>query len=151
MPDKIAVPAGILLLRLSLGFLFIAHLYWKFVVLNGGLATWWGLLEKAGYPAIVPVYVLTAEIAGAVFITAGLFTRWVSLYTLPFMIGAAHFWTVRKGFFFTDAGSELPVVWALMLAAQALLGDGAYSLAALRRRQADATSLAAPATERPAL
>lgn len=133
MRDKTAVPLGILVLRLSLGFLFISHLYWKFFLLDGGVGRWWSLLDAAGYPSIVPIYALTAEFIGAIFITAGLFTRWVSLYTLPFMLGSAHFWAERKGFYFTDAGAELPIVWALMLAAQSLLGDGAYSLAALRK------------------
>ena len=50
-----------LLLRLLLGSLFIAHLYWKFAVLPGGLETWWGNLLDAGYPPAVPVYVLSAD------------------------------------------------------------------------------------------
>lgn len=68
------------------------------------------------------------EFTGAILITAGIGTRLFSLYALPFMIGAAHFWATRKGFFFTNAGSELPVVWAIMLAAQALLGPGRWAL-----------------------
>ena len=32
---------GALLLRLLLGILFIAHLYWKIAILDGGLSTWW--------------------------------------------------------------------------------------------------------------
>src|SRR5271166_5167081 len=54
------------------------------------------------------------------------YTRWASLYALPLMIGAAHFWLVRKGFYFTAAGCELPIVWTMMLIVQALLGDGPY-------------------------
>jgi len=34
--------------------------------------------------------------------------------------------SVRKGFYFTAAGCELPVVWSIMLLVQALLGDGPY-------------------------
>lgn len=58
----------------------------------------------------------------------GVYTRWVSIYTIPMMLGATHFWTVRKGFYFTEAGWELPFVWAIMLAVQALLGDGAFAV-----------------------
>lgn len=76
----------------------------------------------------MPCYVVSAEILGAVFLTPGVHTRWVCLYALPLMIGATHFWYVRKGFFFTMAGCELPLVWALMLAVQAMLGDGAFAL-----------------------
>ena len=58
----------------------------------------------------------------------GVHTRWVSLYAVPMMLGAAHFWSVRKGFFFTAGGCELPLVWAVMLLVQAILGDGAFAV-----------------------
>jgi putative oxidoreductase len=35
---------------------------------------------------------------------------------------------VRKGFFFTAAGTELPMLWSIGLIVQAGLGDGAYAL-----------------------
>jgi putative oxidoreductase len=44
------------------------------------------------------------------------------------MIGAAQFWMVRKGFYFTKAGAELPIVWAALLLIQAIGGDGAWAL-----------------------
>jgi putative oxidoreductase len=50
------------------------------------------------------------------------------------MMGAAHFWLSRKGYFFTAAGAELPVAWSVMLIVQAMLGDGAYALGSIRRR-----------------
>lgn len=117
-----------LLLRLLLGLLFIAHLYWKFAVLPGGVETWWGNLLRAGYPAFVPAYVLSAEFAGALLLIPGVFTRYVALYAAPMMIGAAQFWLVRKGFYFTVAGAELPLVWLALLGIQAVAGDGAYAL-----------------------
>ena len=46
----------------------------------------------------------------------------------PVMIGAAQFWLVRKGFYFTGAGCELPVVWGILLLVQALIGDGPYAV-----------------------
>jgi putative oxidoreductase len=39
--DQRTAPWAALLLRISLGLLFIAHLYWKFAVLDGGLDKWW--------------------------------------------------------------------------------------------------------------
>jgi putative oxidoreductase len=119
---------GIFLLRLLLGVLFIAHLYWKFAVLPGGLEAWWGNLLKAGYPAVVPAYVLSAEVAGALLLVPGVLTRYVALYTIPMMAGAAQFWLVRKGFYFTKAGAELPLVWLALLVLQAIMGDGSYAL-----------------------
>jgi putative oxidoreductase len=47
------------------------------------------------------------------------------------MLGAAHFWAERRGFRFVDGSAELPVVWAIMLVLQAMLGDDPH---ALRRR-----------------
>ena len=117
-----------LLLRLLLGSLFIAHLYWKFVILPGGVHAWWTNLVGAGYPAFVPAYVLSAEFSGALFLIPGVFARYVALYAMPMMLGAAQFWLVRKGFYFTGAGAELPLVWLALLGIQAAAGDGAYAL-----------------------
>jgi putative oxidoreductase len=129
---------GLLLLRLMLGSLFIAHLYWKFAILPGGVLRWSSGLEANGYPWIVPWYVISAEFAGAILLIPGIYSRWVCLYAIPLMIGAAHFWLVRKGFYFTGAGCELPVVWGILLLVQALLGDGPYAVkigALFRNRQ----------------
>ena len=52
----------------------------------------------------------------------------VALYALPMMLGAAQFWLVRKGFYFTKAGAELPLVWAALLGIQFVAGDGAWAL-----------------------
>ncbi len=126
MLDQRTAPYAALLLRLTLGGLFIAHLYWKFAV--RGFDTWWNGLHDAGYPTFVVLYVLCAEFAGALLLIPGIFTRWVCLLTLPLMLGASHFWLNRTGFFFTAAGAEMPIVWGLMLIVQTLLGDGAYAL-----------------------
>jgi putative oxidoreductase len=108
--------------------MFLAHLYWKFKILPGGVHTWWSGLLANGYSQFVPLYSISAEFAGAILLIPGIYTRWVSLYTLPLMIGASQFWLIRKGFYFTAAGAELPVVWSIMLVLQALLGDGPYAV-----------------------
>lgn len=117
-----------LLLRLLLSGLFIAHLYWKLAVQPGGVEAWWGNLLEAGYPPFVPAYVLSAEIAGALFLIPGVLSRYVAIYAMPMMIGAAQFWLVRKGFYFTKAGAELPLVWLALLGVLAVIGDGAWAL-----------------------
>lgn len=121
-------PWALLLLRLMIGALFIVHLYWKFFVLPGGFASWWAGLS-AHYPAFVPGYVVSAEILGALLIIPGIWARWAALYAVPMMLGAAQFWLARKGFYFTAAGGELPLVWAAVLVIFALLGDGPYAIA----------------------
>jgi putative oxidoreductase len=127
---RTTAPYGVLGLRLLLGALFIAHLYWKAVVRPGGLEGWFEGLVDLGYPAFVPAYVLTAEIAGALLLIPGVMSRYVALYAMPMMIGAAQFWWARKGFYFTDAGAELPLVWLALLGLQAMLGDGPLALVA---------------------
>jgi putative oxidoreductase len=119
---------GAFLLRLLLGSLFIAHLYWKFAVLPGGFEAWWGGLVRNGYPEFIPAYVFSAELAGALLLIPGVLVRYVALYAIPMMIGASEFWLVRKGFYFTKAGAELPLVWLGLLCVQAFVGDGPYAL-----------------------
>ena len=119
-----------LALRLLLGGLFIAHLYWKIAVLPGGLGAWWSSMEGNGYPAFVPAYVLSAEFVGALFLIPGVLTRYSALYAMPMMAGAAQFWLIRKGFYFTHAGAELPLVWLALLGLQVMLGDGPFALVA---------------------
>ena len=119
---------GALLLRLLIGSLFVVHLYWKLVLFPGGVAAWWANLLANGYQPIVPAYVLSAEIAGALLLIPGVFTRYVALYAAPMMVGAAQYWAVRKGFYFTKAGAELPLVWLALLCIQAVAGDGSHAL-----------------------
>lgn len=46
---------------------------------------------------------------------------------MPTMLGATQFWLARRGFYFTKAGAELPLVWLALLGLQAFMGDGAYA------------------------
>jgi putative oxidoreductase len=117
-----------LALRLLLGMLFIAHLYWKLAILPGGLNAWWGNLLANDYPAFVPGYVLSAELFGALLLIPGVLTRYVALYAMPMMAGAAQYWLARKGFFFTQSGAELPLVWLALLGIQVIAGDGSRAL-----------------------
>ena len=125
---------GAFLLRLLLGALFIAHLYWKIAILPGGLPAWWNGLLRSGFPAVVPAYVLSAEIMGALLLIPGIFPRAVALYAVPMMAGAAQYWLVRTGFYFTKSGAELPLVWLALLCLQVVLGDGNFALAPSRLR-----------------
>lgn len=119
-----------LLIRLLLGALFIAHLYWKLALFPGGLPAWWAALVGNGYPPFVPAYVVSAEVLGALLLIPGVMTRYVALYAMPMMLGAAHFWLMRKGFYFTGGGAELPLVWLALLGVQVLAGDGRFALVA---------------------
>lgn len=132
------------LLRVTLGSLFIAHLYWKVAVFPGGLEHWWSNFSNNGYPWFVPWYVVSAELLGALLLIPGIAVRWVCLYVLPMMIGAAHFWAVRKGFWFVAGGAELPIVWGILLVLQFFLGSGPYALKVGKRRQGESAPTLSP-------
>ena len=89
--DQSAHGYGTFLLRLLLGALFLAHLYWKLALFPGGIGGWCAGLLQNGYPWFVPAYVLSAEISGALLLIPGVLTRWTALYAVPMMIGAAEF------------------------------------------------------------
>ena len=129
--DMRTAPYAALLLRVTLGIYAIAHIYWKFYIRPDGFDGWWNGLSWQGTRTGSSLYVLSGEFLGALLLIPGIFTRWVALYALPLIVGAAQFWLVRKGFFFTGAGAELPILWAVALLVQAGLGDGAYALVAL--------------------
>jgi putative oxidoreductase len=128
MPSTSTARFAPLILRLLLGALFVAHLYWKFFVLPGGFPAWWDGLLKNGYPAYVPFYVISAEAVGALLLIPGVAARYAALYAMPMMAGAAQFWLARKGFYFTKGGAELPLVWLALLGLQVVAGDGPFAL-----------------------
>jgi putative oxidoreductase len=108
--------------------MFLARLYWKYAIFDGGVARWWGNFATNGYPWFVTYYAISAEFVGAFMPIPGLYARWAALYAIPLIIGAAHFWLVRKGFYFTAGGAELPIIWGVILIVQALLGDGPWAV-----------------------
>jgi putative oxidoreductase len=126
MIDNRTAPYAALVLRLSLSFFFFAHVYRKFAFI--GFDNWWSGLSKQGYADWVLSYTVAAEFAGGVLLLLGIYTRTVSLLTLPVIAAVAYHWAIRKGFWFGDGGAEFPLMWSFMLVAQALLGDGAYAL-----------------------
>lgn len=127
--DARSAPLALLPLRILIGILFLAHLYWKFVVFPTGFSGWWANFANNHYPWYVPYYVFSAEILGALLIIPGIWARWAALYAVPVMVGAAQYWLARKGFYFSAGGAELPLVWGVLLVLFALFGDGPYAVA----------------------
>lgn len=122
-------PYGALILRLSLGVMFIAHALLKLVVFT--LPGTVQFFEGIGYPRFLAYVVFGAELVGGALLVLGMYTRWVSLALIPILIGAAlvHF---PNGWVFSapNGGWEYPVFLAIACAVQALLGDGAWALRA---------------------
>ena len=119
---------GALLLRVTLGALFLAHAGLKlFVFTPAGTA---GFFASLGLPAPLAYLTILAEVAGGAALIAGLWTRWVALAMLPVLLGAIATVHAANGFWFTAPGGgwEYPAFWALALVTQFLLGDGALAV-----------------------
>ncbi len=126
--DARTAPYAALLLRVSLGVLFLAHAGLKvFVFTPAGAAKFFGSL---GLPPELAYLTIAAEVVGGVALILGVFTRWVAVALIPVLLGAIVTVHGAAGFFFTNAngGWEYPAFWAVALAVQALLGDGALAL-----------------------
>ena len=128
MIDARTAPFGALLLRLSLGILFLAHCAVKlFVFTPAGTAQFF---ESIGLPAAFAYLVIAAELLGGIALILGIWTRVVAILLIPILLGAI--WTVHgaAGWMFsaTGGGWEYPAFWIVALIVQALIGDGAYAL-----------------------
>ena len=118
-----------LLLRVSLGTMFIAHALLKYFVFTlPGTAQFFASL---GLPGVLGYATFAAELVGGILLVAGVATRAVSLALVPVLIGAtwAH---AGNGWLFTspNGGWEYPAFWTMTLLVQALLGDGAFAFRA---------------------
>ncbi len=132
MIDTRTAPYAALLLRLSLGTLFLAHAGLKlFVFTPAGTAQFFG---SVGLPPALAYVTIAAEVGGGIALILGLWTRAVAVAVTPILLGAIFAVHGAAGFFFTNAngGWEFPAFWAIALIVQALLGDGAYALRAWR-------------------
>jgi len=85
--ERATTPYAALLLRVSMGVMFLAHgLLLK--VMTFGLAGTMGYFGSIGYPPVFGAIVAFAEIAAGIALIAGVWVRLVSLLALPIMIGA---------------------------------------------------------------
>ena len=128
MTDTRTTPYAALLLRVSLGLLFLAHgLVLK--VFTFTIPGTVGYFESLGFPGYFAYLVILGEIGGGLALILGVWTRAISCLLLPIMIGAT-LQHVGNGWVFTANGGgwEFPVLWIAMLIVQALLGDGAHAL-----------------------
>jgi putative oxidoreductase len=130
MIDQRTAPYAALLLRLSLGSMFLAHGLLKVMVFTpAGTA---GFFNSLGLPSWLAYATIVAEILGGLLLIAGIRTRLVALALLPILIGAV--WVHSgNGWLFSNenGGWEFPLFLAIAAVAQTLLGDGAYSLGKL--------------------
>lgn len=131
MIDQKLAPYAAALLRTSLGAMWISHALLKLLVFSiPGFAAF---LAAQGMPAFLAWPVVLLELAGGTLILLGLHGRFASLLLLPVLVGAtvAH---VGNGWVFSNAngGWEYPLFLIAMSVVHGLLGDGAFTLRAIR-------------------
>jgi putative oxidoreductase len=130
--DTRTAPYAALLLRITLGGLFLTHLALKFFVFTpAGTAAFFG---KIGLPPALAYVIMSAELVGGIALIFGVWTRLAALLLTPILLGAIFTVHGAAGFFFNNAngGWEYPAFWIVALIVQALLGDGIYALRPLR-------------------
>ncbi len=124
--------AALVLLRIVLGIVFIAHGGQKvFVYGFGGVAA---AFEGMGLPmaSVLAPAVALIELVGGLALVLGLFTRPVGIALALVMAGATA--THVPGGFFLPAGLEFTLTLGTGALALALAGPGAFSLDAVRVR-----------------
>ena len=127
MNDQQLKQIGILILRISLGMVLIAHsLYLKLVIFTlPGTAQFF---SSIGLPAFLAYVVFSIEAVSGIALILGIKTRFFAAITIPVLLGAtwAH---LGNGWLFNNAngGWEYPAFLSLVALAQAFLGDGALA------------------------
>ena len=128
MIDHRTAPYGALLLRLTLGGLFLAHAGLKFFVFTpAGTA---GFFQSVGLPGWLAYVTIAWEVLGGLALILGVWPRLVALAMVPPLLGAIATVHLKAGFFFDspNGGWEYPAFWIVGLISLALIGDGALAL-----------------------
>jgi putative oxidoreductase len=126
-------PYAALLLRVSLGIMFLAHVGLKiFVFTVAGFVDYFGSL---GLPAVLAYAVIALEFLGGIALILGIYAPWVALPLALEMLGTIVFAHGANGWLFSNEGGgwEFPALWTVCLIALYLLGDGAMALKPTQR------------------
>ena len=128
MIDPSTAPWAILLLRVALGILFIAHGLLKLLVFKPAGA--YGYFKSLGLPGSLAYLTMAAELLGGTALILGIVPRYVALVLVPLLVGTIVTVHGKNGWMFSnkEGGWEYPAFWALTLVILFLLGDGAWAL-----------------------
>ena len=124
---------GLLILRLAIGGTVAAHGAQKLLAPNGGghgIDDTTGVLGGLGFrPARAHAWLLAlAELAGGLFLAAGVLTPLAAAAVIGVMIAAIGAVHLPHGFFAQAGGIEFPLVLVLGATAVALIGPGDWSI-----------------------
>jgi putative oxidoreductase len=128
MIKQTTAPYAALLLRVSLGIMFLAHVTLKiFVFTVPGFVGFFGSL---GLPAVLAYGVIALELLGGIALIFGIYASWVAVPLALEMVGTIVLVHGPNGWLFTNKGGgwEYPAFWTIGLIALYLLGDGAMAI-----------------------
>lgn len=133
MIKQSTAPYAALILRLSLGTMFLAHVGLKIFVFT--IPGFVGFFASMGLPAILAYGVIALELLGGVALILGIYASWVAVPLALEMLGTVILVHGDNGWLFTNKGGgwEYPAFWAICLAVLYLLGDGALAIRPSRR------------------
>lgn len=126
LPNSPPTEVGLLLLRLSLGLMWLAHGLLKVFVF--GLPGTAAFFVSVGLPGVLAYPVTLFEILGGLALLLGLYARQVAMALTPILAVAA--WVhLPNGWLHTNAGGgwEYPMFLLLASLSLWLIGDGAVA------------------------
>jgi putative oxidoreductase len=125
--ERRAARAAVLLLRVSLGVVFIAHAWLKLDVYTlPGTADFF---NQHGFPGWTAYPVFLLELIGGLALVAGAYSRWVAVALVPVLAGALSVhWPNGWSFTAPNGGWEYVAFLIAALLVQAGLGDGPLAL-----------------------
>jgi putative oxidoreductase len=123
---------AIFLLRLGLGFMFMAHGMQKAFAFFGGpgINGFSQMLSGMGFnPAVLWAYIAAyTELLGGLFIMAGFLTRISSVFLFILIVVATLKVHLAKGFFLSNGGFEYNLIILSVLVSLIIMGPGKISL-----------------------
>lgn len=126
-------PLAALLLRVSMGIMFLAHVSLKIFVFSvPGFVGYFGSL---GLPAVLAYGVIALELLGGIALILGIYAPLVALPLALELVGTIVLVHGANGWLFSSKGGgwEFPAFWVVGLIALFLLGDGMMALKPVKR------------------
>jgi len=121
-------PLGAALLRVTQGGLFLGHVGYRLACIGVPAAE--SFFKSLGLPGWMALVITLLEALGGLALVLGVLTRISAAMLAAILTGTIVLVHGHNGFLFTNhnGGWEYPLLWAVALVAQALIGPGAWAL-----------------------